>query len=1123
MAFLRSVSANGLAVFAFATVVACSGAGSGQQPGWTVESVVVTPGEAKVQPGDALALEAKVSGTGSLPLVQWHVYAASPGALPIGWVGGSDGVYHAPDRAPSVTTDVRVVATCGGVSGAAILTVPSASIALTGGADSAVVGEVLQFTVEVDGTSDRRVEWRAQHGSVDGTGRYTAPPAMNGEHELDVVSVRSVANGLTAQREIALRGTAPTISALSGSAGPGDTLTIRGAGFVQLYGSAHGARVYFHSGAGGPIRTAAASVSNDTILVKVPIGATSGELRVAVPPSWNPSAPVQFERAPRLRLHVARQDLVPGESIPLEVAVLGVPAPVPITFSADAGAISGDLFVAPEVADGAWVVVRACVTDTSICSAVTLGVHPFLVAPSPAIAPLGGTLTLSAHGRTGPVSPRFSLVSGPWSVSPDGAFTSSAVPGEVGEAWVRADDGTHVELAPVVVAGGVPGEVARVAFEYFDDRVIGPALGPPSGAVTHAVAVDGNRAWVLASDRRGEVYWLDTYDIADPAHPRWIGATESSTPSASLTLTNGRVYAISGLEDGGIAVAAYDVSSALPVLVGRMQRPRAPLTGRVLGLLELDAEAGTLVYADPPPFGARSVTTQVYALSDASLSTVRDVTLTFPSDTDVDSWLIRLSAQGGLAYASYPAIDGSWRLGAWDLSTAAATWLGSTPAVEAYQPMSFLGPLLLVGDHLFDRRPPVPSLVARVPGDLQRVTGHGTRHVLTDGPQSYLLDLVDPTAPRLFSSFPSIGQGALADGFLYEPRAAGIALHDISPGGPIPSGPGAWIGSLFSELNGVAVREDRAYVTGYGPYQGGFLATVNVASGAPEVEAVTALASAGMALGLDGDRLLVGTSSSLEVRSATNPHAPPSGSLPLDVFTVTPAADLAWVGTRSGDLVAIDLVAAGGPMEIGRLSMGAYPRRIRVISPGTVAVALQTFDYSSGDLAIVDVAVPSNPTLLANAGLGIPVVDLAVEGAVAALATPAGLVTVDLTVPHAPATLAVVRVPPDVPQTAIDPPWCVAAEFHDGIAWIGTYLANGAVLGYDLRDPSRPREVARWQADGSVLGGMIVQLAFDGPRMVVSKITYHAGLDQHTLVALDVSQPRNLLRRWVLPTTLQPP
>src|SRR5262249_45820747 len=90
----------------------------------------------------------------------------------------------------------------------------------------------------------------------------------------------------------------------------------------------------------------------------------------------------------------------------------------------------------------------------------------------------------------------------------------------------------------------------------------------------------------------------------------------------------------------------------------------------------------------------------------------------------------------------------------------------------------------------------------------------------------------------------------------------------------------------------------------------------------------------GLALAITQGQIVRGTLAALEVWSIANPAAPALlWSLPIGVNCVAVEGRVAWVGTLRGDLVAFDLDATGGPHELGRLSLGAFPSGAVFVKP----------------------------------------------------------------------------------------------------------------------------------------------------------------------------------------------
>lgn len=1100
-----------------AMLVACSGhSGSGDST--QVDAVTVTPAHVVVGAGASMQFEAVVTGKGAIPqAVTWSV-APSDNAGRVSQVGR----YEAPLRA---VAGVQVIATSvlqPSRRGQATVDVVAPSVAISPRTVETMLGDTVQFAPVFEGGVVTAVEWHCVLGTIDSHGLYRAPEQAAAA--LDTVTVRALASGAMDTATVSLKLRPPMLSGTSGPAGPGDALTVYGTGFQG------DVVVLLPAQAGDPIPVPGIA-SPDHVVVTVPTGVVSGPLRAELHASgFTPvvSEAIPFERAPRLRLHLPTADLSAGESTRVQVAFLGVPGSVPLTYHADAGTFAGDEYTAPVgLMQTATVNVSACVAGTTICSGATVAIHPFRVDPSPAIVPAGGSQTFSAQVAGMLHATRFSLVSGGGTVTTAGAYSAPGDVADAGPAWLSGDDGADTELVQVGITGFVPGLLVRLA-DYVDTAAIGTTPGLPWGNGAWSVAGRGNRLYVLSTRIEAtaqpdmSLAWIDVYDVSDPLRPQWVGAVESAALTGSLAVWNDHLYLIEGgpvkVSAGG-SVTVYDISGPLPVPIARDARPSQPGN---MTVSTVTADATSVYRFDAYDSGAGTVQLLIHDLTAAPLPTPREVTLALPPDARPYQPDPSFAALDGRAYAAYEGLDLAWRLGAWDISLDPPSFLGSVPASFTFG-MTFAGPFILAGGYLYDRRTPVPSNARGLPFywvNARVLSGDGQRFLLSEDGRLYVLDVSDPANPIVTTSVGGPSLGVLHQGVLYGAEGVqGLTVYDVlTPGGPIPR---AVFGlpDLLTYFNAVKVRGGYLYAVGFDRELGGFLGVWDLATSPPTLASAVPLATSGFALAFAGDRLLVGRPDGLEVRSLVDPTSPALvASSPMDLYSLAADGDLAWVATSTGDLVSIDLTSPGGPVELGRLPLGALARDIEVLGSGRLALALHSASLDTGDLAVIDVSNPAAPALLASAGLSAPVFDIAMAGSTAFLGTAGGTLTVDLSDPAHPAVLAFAPIPADA-QT-FEPPLSTSVAVHDGIVWVGTYGTRALLLGYDARAPGVPRGVMRSELTMSGVASSFLGLAFDGARAFATVTQDTPFGIIHELVEIDAAQPRNLVMTLAAPPSL---
>jgi hypothetical protein len=1090
-----------------------------RRPGSVVDEVRVTPDSTEVDPGATFRFTAEVrGGSGIDRSVRWLV-EPDPGGFEVGSID-PDGTYHAPSTCLATPARVRAVSVHDpSKEGTATVVLPPHGVAVSPASAEAMLGGAVTFSAVVSGVVDTAVQWRALYGTVDGSGHYHAPSeAWTAE---DTVVARSVASGVEASAKVSLRLRTPVVDPITGPAAAGDTLTLTGSSLMpSLGGDAH---VIFPAEGGFTIPVLATPASVGAITVTVPSGASSGPLTVEVssaPLGKVLSNAVTFQRAPRLRLHAARSDLSAGETVRLETAFLGAPGPAPLTWEADLGTLSGDLFTAPEdIRDTTFANVRACISGTTRCAGLTLAIHPFRVDPSPAVTPAGGVLDLVASVGGAPVPAEFSMLAGVGHVTSEGRYTAGTGT-DAGQAWIAVEGGGEIAAVQVGVTGVAPGLLARVV-DHVDHNVVDALIGAPRGTYAEALAVGGGRAYVSASHPSvlhgsRSYFWIDVYDVADPLRPEWLGAVESVTRPSDMFVAHGRLYAWSDSDWTAAfarTLAVYDLSGSLPALVAlELSKPPPGLTR--WGPPVSDGER-LFVFGD---VGDESTVlpVRVHVLADGALATPRTVLLPLPPEAGSGARIDGVTARGERAWAVYWTVANERKLATWDLASDPPTFLGAVDG--AGYSLGVSGDTLVAdaayATVLYDVRGELPAVAGVLPFGARLAGAYGSR-LLLQGDQSgmHVVDASEPAAPRavstLYVGLESRGSIGFAGNLLYSADGlAGIGIYDARfDGGPLlrsrfgfppPTGGTA-------EVIDVVVREGHLYATGQTQFLGPFLAVWDLSTSPPTYAWQAPLVAPGYALAVAGDRLVVGTPENLQVWSLEDPAAPSwIASVPLDVNCVRVDGPIAWVGTVSGDLVSVDLYAPGGPSERGRVALGAVPFSIEPVSSGTLVVALAS--GAAGDLVVVDASSPVAPVVVAAAQIGFPVYDVAVQGVTGLLATAGGLMTVDLADPAFPTPLVLLPIPGVYPfgdryQTV--PAYVVAV--HDGIAWVGTGYANGALHGYDVRNPRWPCEVAR-AALASQIDAFVFALAFDGPRGFAVGASYGEGMAE-----LDLSLPVNVV------------
>lgn len=1123
---IRSSFSTAAAALAFGALAACT-LKTPEEPRSRGEvlSVTVTPASARVQPGGTLAFHATVTGTGAVPQgVVWRVECEGCSDDPGGSRIDTAGVYSAPSRAPLETRLVRVSATstvADAVADVAVVEVPAASVTVTPAQATAYPGDVVQFQARVDGTLDERVDWYTTFGSITQDGLFQVPEQPSGPSTRIVARSPSLDWAVIGEATVTVALRPPVLTATSGAAAPGETLTVFGAGFTVRYGNTR-VELLFDDGVGGVLAEVASGVQPDRLLVSVPTGAASGPLRARFVTPGQPdvtSEPIPFERAPRLRVHAARAELGAGETARIEVAFLGAAGPFPLTFEADLGSMTGDEYTAPALLVGpARANVRACVTGTTICSGTTLAIRPFGVSPAPAVVPAGGSLALSAERGGAPPAPTFSIGAGGGTIAPGGLFTAPTGLADSGSTWVLVGDGPEVAPVPVGITGLAPGLVSRA------EQDLGAAAAPfrsgiPWGASARAVAISGGRAYVSAEPiGAGGSSWIDVYDLSDPLRPAWLGAVETASPVVQVRVAADRLHVVSQRADRGHRVELFDLSGALPVRAAGVEasrtRPRFPAAPPVVD----GARVYTFGDVDPATGG---LPLTIHRVAQTPAGVTRTVVLLPPPGAD-PQWLESFgggaTARDGRAWVGYRSSTREWFVAAWDLEADPPALLGAVMVEGTFAAwLEVRGPILRVTQYrCLDRRPPVPVEVA-CGFDGIALAEAGSRLVVGSGGAA-LVDLSDPLAPVLGGTVFAAGfAGALVGDLYYAAEGAGgLAIYDLGPdGGPRRRASAAAGSNDARTITGYAIAGGLLYATGVTSLGAGYAAAWDLGSFPPARVWFTTLAQPGRALALAGDVLLVGHRSGLELYSLADPALPfPLATLPFATTAIAAQGPLAFVGTSPGltpgEVIVVDLSVPEAPVELGRVSPrpGVAVRAIAPLPEGRLAVALGVAWPAAlapaGDVAVVDVATPEAPSVVSFAGLAEPVSDLAVDGSVALVATATSLVTIDLADPVAPGVLASVPIAPGAEPlddgAELGPVRQVT--LRDGMLWITASSPLDTVRGFDVRTPAWPRLVVHAELDG--LRASAEALVIDGPR------AYSAG-PTSAWTELDLSLPRNVV------------
>ncbi len=142
-----------------------------------------------------------LSTTGGPTTATWSVNSVQGGNSMVGTID-STGLYHAPASLPSPAT-VTVTASASGVSGTASVTVVPAMLTVSPSSATVPLGGTQQFTASLNGTVQTTAMWSVNGvqggnstvGTIDSTGRYTAPASFPSPNVFMVTASASGASG----------------------------------------------------------------------------------------------------------------------------------------------------------------------------------------------------------------------------------------------------------------------------------------------------------------------------------------------------------------------------------------------------------------------------------------------------------------------------------------------------------------------------------------------------------------------------------------------------------------------------------------------------------------------------------------------------------------------------------------------------------------------------------------------------------------------------------------------------------------------------------------------------------------------------------------------------------------
>jgi len=343
-------------------------------------SVTVSPATATVRAGGSLQFTATVQGTtaGQSQSVRWTVREAGGGSV------DASGRYSAPGTAGTFHVVATSAADPSRTAEATVTVTPPISVGVTPASASTQIRGTLSFAATVNGTSageSTGVTWSVQEGagggSVDASGRYTAPGAAGTFH----VVARSIADA-TRSGSATITVTAPAISV---SVSPAST-SVQAGGAISFTASVTGTVSGQSTAVTWSVREGAAGGSIDSGgRYTAPAGA--GTFHVVATsvadPSRSATATVTVTASAVIAVSVSpgSASVSPGGTMSFTATVTGTVSgqSTAVTWSVQEGAAGGSIdsggrYTAPS-GTGTFHVVATTVADPSRSDSSTVSVQ----------------------------------------------------------------------------------------------------------------------------------------------------------------------------------------------------------------------------------------------------------------------------------------------------------------------------------------------------------------------------------------------------------------------------------------------------------------------------------------------------------------------------------------------------------------------------------------------------------------------------------------------------------------------------------------------------------------------------------------------------------------------------
>jgi hypothetical protein len=263
-----------------------------------VVSIQVSPTQAQLYVESTQQFTATVAGTTSA--VTWQVSGITGGNSTLGTISSS-GLYTAPVQVTNQAISVEAVLSAASSVYASANVNVSGLINISPQNPQVFYGSSQQFTAQVIGSSDTQVNWRAQYGSINTSGLYTAGATQSPD---TIYAWTSNSNGSTS---VTVSGRTPVITSISPQpATAGDQLTITGQNLNAIL------TAEFSDAIGGTVAVVSSNANGSSATVSVPQGSVTGQFYVTAEQGGlapQKSNSLEFHRLARLRIRAPQNDV----------------------------------------------------------------------------------------------------------------------------------------------------------------------------------------------------------------------------------------------------------------------------------------------------------------------------------------------------------------------------------------------------------------------------------------------------------------------------------------------------------------------------------------------------------------------------------------------------------------------------------------------------------------------------------------------------------------------------------------------------------------------------------------------------------------------------------------------